>query len=151
MKPGCCVLLIALSLPAFPAQAPAVEEAGPSLDPAISADGRSLAFASSRDGSGFLHIWIKPLSGGDGRQLTSGSHDDHEPVFSPDGRLLAYRSEVNGGGIYLIPAAGGKRRLFAKGGHRPRFSPDGKQIVYWTGTGLLIRRSSRRPRPPVSR
>ena len=125
------LLLIALSFSAFSAQAPLMQEAGPAIDPAISADGRWLAFASGRGGSSFLHLWVRPFSGGDGRQLTAGLHDDHEPVFSPDGRMLAYRSEVNGGGIYLIPVTGGKPRLFAQGGRRPRFSPDGRRIAYW--------------------
>src|SRR5260370_22291246 len=69
-----------------------------------------------------------------GRQLTTGLHDDDEPVFSPDGRLLAYRSEVNGGGIYLIPITSGPPRLFAQAGRRPRFSPDGRRIAYWVAT-----------------
>src|ERR1022692_4277829 len=94
------LLLIALSLSALSAQEPLMREGGLAIDPAASADGRWLVFASDRGGSGFLHLWLRPFSGGEGRQLTSGLHDDHEPVFSPDGRMLAYRSELNGGGVY---------------------------------------------------
>src|SRR4029077_13019657 len=83
------LLLIALSLSAFSAQAPQMQETGPAIEPAISADGRWLAFASDRGGSSFLHLWVRPSSGGDARQLTAGLHDDDEPVFSPDGRMLA--------------------------------------------------------------
>jgi Tol biopolymer transport system component len=128
------ILLIALSLSAFSAQAPQMQETGPAIEPAISADGRWLAFASDRGGSSFLHLWVRPSSGGDARQLTAGLHDDDEPVFSPDGRMLAYRSEVNGGGIYLIPIPSGPPRLFAQAGRRPRFSPDGRRIAYWVAT-----------------
>ncbi len=137
------LLLIAASLSALSAQTPLAQESGPAIDPAISSDGRSLAFASSRGGSDFLHLWIRPLSGGDARQVTAGSHDDHEPDFSPDGRMLAYHSEANGGGIYLIPVRSGKPRLFAPGGRRPRFAPDGRSIAYWMNsgsrTGLFVR------------
>src|ERR1019366_5203217 len=141
MRPNRLVLL-ALSLSACSAETPLMQEAGPAIDPAISADGRWLAFASERGGSSFLHLWIRPFSGGAARQLTTGSYDDHEPAFSPDGRLLAYRSEGNGGGIYVIPVAGGKPRLFAPGGRRPRFSPDGRRIAFWTAAkstaGLFV-------------
>ncbi|MCC6363800.1 MAG: PD40 domain-containing protein [Bryobacterales bacterium] len=134
-------IVISVALPALFAQPALLENAGTAKDPAISADGRRVAFVSDRDGSGIEHLWVRPLAGGDLRQLTSGRHNDREPAFSPDGRTLAYVSEENGGGIYLIPAAGGKPRLFAQGGRRPRFSPDGRRIAYWvasqSGAGLF--------------
>lgn len=123
-------IVISIALPALLAQPVLFENAGTARDPALTADGRSVAFVSDRGGSGFEHIWIRQLSGGGLRQLTTGNHNSREPAFSPDGRTLAYVSDEAGGGIYLIPAAGGKPRLFAQGGHRPRFSPDGR-IAYW--------------------
>ena len=109
---------------------PVANESGLTIDPAISTDGHWLVFASDRGDANSLHLWMRPLAGGPPRQLTAGSHDDHEPAFSPDGRSIAYRSEANEGGIYLVSAEGGPPRLLAQGGRRPRFSPDGKRIVY---------------------
>lgn len=133
-------LLLAISFTALSAQTPSLLESGPAIDPAVSAGRRWLAFA--RTGSTVLQLWIRPYAGGEARQLTSGSHDNHEPAFSPGGRTLAYRSEANGGGIYLIPVKGGKPRLFAEAGRRPRFSPDGRRIAYWTAansTSIFVR------------
>ncbi|MFN7934700.1 MAG: hypothetical protein U0R19_15325 [Bryobacteraceae bacterium] len=120
------------------AQTP-IDAGAPAVDPAVSADGQWLAFASTRDKSGFQHIWLRPLDGGNARPLTGGPQDDSEPAFSPDGRSVAYRSETGGGGIYLVPTNRGKPRLLAAGGHRPRFSPDGARIVYWSSNGLFVR------------
>ncbi|MFN0172079.1 MAG: hypothetical protein ACKV22_37220 [Bryobacteraceae bacterium] len=129
--------------PASPA--PLGKEAAWVLDPAVSPDDRSLAYASDRDGAGAVHLWLRPVAGGDARRLTDGPYDDHDPAFSPDGRTLAYRSEAAGGGIYLISIEGGKPRLLVKGGHRPRFSPDGRWIAFWAAlpkgnsrTGLFL-------------
>ncbi|MBS1826793.1 MAG: PD40 domain-containing protein [Acidobacteria bacterium] len=109
------------------------------LDPAVSADGRWIAFASTGESSRQFHIWIRPLEGGNARQITSGSHDDSQPAFSPDGRMVAYRSEAGGGGIYVVPTAGGKPRLLAAGGRRPRYSPDGTRIAYTSANALFLR------------
>ena len=113
------------------APTPLMGESGLAMDPAVSSDGNWLAYSSDRDGSGFLHIWIQPLAGGEPRQLTKGANDHREPAFSPDGRTLAYRSEGDGGGIYVVPLDGGEPRLLAPGGRRPRFSPDGAGVAYW--------------------
>ncbi|MEO7653648.1 MAG: hypothetical protein ABIZ80_24580, partial [Bryobacteraceae bacterium] len=93
---------------AAPAPAALSVEPGFATDPAVSADGRWLASASDRGGQGFLHLWVRPFAGGEARQLTAGSNDDHAPVFSPDGSMLAYRGEANGGGIYLVTVATGQ-------------------------------------------
>jgi len=118
------------AMPAAPVRL--ADEPGLAADPAISADGRWLAYASDRGGSGFLHLWLRPLEGGEARRLTAGSRDNREPTFSPDGRTLAYRSEADGGGVYVIPVGRGGSRLLAPRGRRPRFSPDGGRLAYWT-------------------
>ncbi|MBK5290613.1 MAG: PD40 domain-containing protein [Acidobacteriia bacterium] len=134
LNPLLLALLLAALPPRSPAQvtpAPIVNEPGRSSGPATSADGLRLAYSSDRDGSGFLHLWIQPLAGGDARRLTDGAADDHEPSFAPDGATLAYRSEGNGGGVYLVATEGGRPRMLAPQGRRPRFAPAGGSVAYW--------------------
>jgi eukaryotic-like serine/threonine-protein kinase len=108
-------------------------DAGVNIEPSISADGKFVAYASDRGGKDNLDIWLKQIHGGDPIQLTSDPANDHSPDVSPDGTSVVFRSERNGGGIYMVPALGGRDTLLVPEGRRPRFSPDGQQIVYWKG------------------
>jgi Tol biopolymer transport system component len=108
-----------------------IRDSAAAFDPAVSADGRMLAYAS--DQSGNVDIWVRALGTGDPRRLTSDQGIDASPDFSPDATQIVFRSERNGGGVYLIPAAGGPERLLVPLGRSPKFSPDGKWIAYWTG------------------
>lgn len=110
-------------------------DSGLTMDPTLSADGKLLAFASDRAGKANLDIWVQQVDGGLPIQVTFDQADESEPSLSPDGTQIAFRSEREGGGIYAIPALGGKPRFIASEGRRPRFSPDGSQILYWTGLG----------------
>jgi Tol biopolymer transport system component len=119
---------------------PLTADGGWTTTPAISADGRLVAYASDRASQGTnLDLWVQLLS--DQSQpvrLTWDSSDDMYPTFSPDGGQIAFFSSREGGGIYVIPALGGRERLLVRGGRRPRFSPDGRWIAYSTGvTGYL--------------
>jgi Tol biopolymer transport system component len=108
-----------------------VKDSSAAFDPAVSHDGQTLAYAS--DQSGNVDIWLRPLDGGEARRLTSDQGVDQSPDFSLDARQIAFRSDRNGGGVYIIPVAGGLERLIAPLGRSPKFSPDGKWIAYWTG------------------
>jgi eukaryotic-like serine/threonine-protein kinase len=110
------------------------DDSGLTAYPAVSADGRLLAYASDRAGSSGLDIWVRPLLGGESKRLTTHVMDDSDPAFSPDGSLVAFRSERSGGGVYVVPSAGGAERAIAVNGRNPRFSPDGKWIAYWIGS-----------------
>src|SRR2546425_2813009 len=104
---------------------------GLSAWPALSGDGKWVAYASDRGSEGELHIWREPLEGGEPVRLTHEPATNTEPSFSADNRLVAYRSERDGGGIFVVPSAGGAERQLAARGRRPRFSPDGKWLAYW--------------------
>jgi eukaryotic-like serine/threonine-protein kinase len=108
-----------------------VRDSAAAFDPCVSRDGRMLAYAS--DQSGNVDLWVRTLDGGEARRLTSDQSIDSSPDFSPDSSRIVFRSERNGGGVYVIPIAGGLEHLVMPLGRSPKFSPDGKQIAYWTG------------------
>lgn len=107
--------------------APVAMGVGNAMDPAVSSDGRWLAYAA---GEKSLDIWIRPLSGGEARRVTSGRGDHYQPSLSRDGAWVAFRSDGSGGGLYLLRVSGGKPKLLATGGRAPRFSPTGDRLVY---------------------
>ena len=110
---------------------------GLSAWPSLSADGERVAYASDRGSEGELHIWVRPLAGGEAVRLTHEPSINTEPSFSADGRMIAYRSERDGGGIVVASSQSGAERQWIARGRRPRFSPDGKWLAYW-----LARRES---------
>lgn len=97
------------------------------LFPALSPSGDELA--TSVMSGGKLEIHIRPLSGGPGRPLTRDGRNNVQPAWSPDGELLAFHSKDRGG-VWVVPAEGGKPRLLASFGSRPAFSPDGRRVAF---------------------
>jgi len=110
--------------------------------------GRKHFTAGRSLGSG--EMWLYPLSGGPGMQLTkkpNEQQDVNEPSFSPDGRYLYYSQDTTpgprfqynkdpNGGIYTIfrldLESGDRLRVAggAGGASRPTPSPDGKSLAY---------------------
>lgn len=120
-----------------PAKPPPVEvvqltfDAGFTSDPTVSRDGKLIAYYSDRAEYGNLDIWIQPLDGSvPPRRLTRDPAHDTTPDISPDGRFVTFRSGRNGGGIHVVPSAGGEVRKITDFGYNPRFSPDGAWIAY---------------------
>ncbi len=95
--------------------------------PALSPLGNELATAVMSNGK--LEIHVRPLKGGPGRPLTRDGKNNVQPAWSPDGELIAFHSKDRGG-LWIVPAAGGKPRLLASFGSRPSFSPDGKRVAF---------------------
>jgi serine/threonine protein kinase len=102
--------------------------AGLQAEPTWSPDGRFLAYSSDRSGN--FDIWVQQVGSGEPLQLTNESGHNWQPNWSPDGKQIAFRSERGGGGLYVVPALGGRARRISPFGYRPRWSPDGSQILF---------------------
>ena len=81
-------------------------EEGLQTQPAWSPDGRFIAYTSDQTGN--FDIWVQPVAGGRAVQVTTDAAADWQPAWSPDGNTLAFRSERDGGGIFAVPAFGGR-------------------------------------------
>ena len=112
---------------------------GQELFPSFSPDGKDLVYASQSAG----HWDVYRLRIGEKApvNLTAGSgFDNTQPAFSPDGLAIAFRSERDGGGIFIMPAAGGAAKRISSVGYLPAWSPDGKRLACSTATFTLAGR-----------
>ena len=60
--------------------------------PRFSPDGKTLVFVRTTDG--IPNLWLLPLNGGEGRQLTHVVNGVADPLWSPDGKLIAFSTDV---------------------------------------------------------
>ncbi len=103
---------------------------GPGLDvnPMFSPDGNVIAYSSGHSGS--FEIYAKQLTpGGREIQLTFDGAQNFDPSWSPDGQHIAYYS-MKRGGIWVIPALGGKAAQLTEFGSHPVWSRDGSMIAF---------------------
>lgn len=87
-----------------------------------------------RDDDGYLsRLWLFPLDGSPGRQLTRGPGRDSTPKLSPSGRRLAFVSTRTGTPqLFLLDLAGGEARqacTFEGGVVDVEWSPDEKYLL----------------------
>ena len=103
-------------------------------DPTPSPDGKWLAF--TKETGPARQIWIRPIGGGDARQLTNEPDTSRAmtPTWAPDSKSLLFISnrtkEYN---VYSIPLEGGEPRAMSHVAASNRFAtyaPDGKEIVF---------------------
>ncbi len=118
----------------------------------LSPNGGTLAF-SSMDGD-VLHIYKMPVKGGSPERLVDAPA--REPVFSPDGKMIAYVEDKDlgrgGGGLWVIPAAGGVPTRVADAGNAssPVWSPNGEMLAfvdYAAGNQIHVVRVKRDGKP----
>ncbi len=70
---------------------------------ALSPDGKTIAFTYKG------HIYTVPATGGDARQITSGSSYNTTPKWSPDGSKIAFGSDREGSmDIFIVERNGGR-------------------------------------------
>lgn len=105
--------------------------------PALSPDGKLIAYSSDRGPHGEQDLYVRQVAGGPPVRLTLDGAGNTAPDFSPDGARIVFQSNRNGGGIYEVPALGGKARLVTRGGLNPKYSPDGSQVAYWVGVAPI--------------
>ena len=111
--------------------------------PAWSPSGEEIAF--SREDEGIRSIFIKNLTSGNERRLTSSDNDDIQPSWTPDAKAVLFvrakqakvklePGDVFGsffdGDIWSIDLATGSERRLIANAFNPDCSPDGKRIAF---------------------
>ncbi len=97
------------------AMRPLTGRAKSETQPVVSPDGKLVTYWFPRGGESrnVNEIWVTPLSGGEGRSLTSGL-DRHilRAIWTPDSKaLLLAANERTTTGIYLLPLDGAARKV----------------------------------------
>jgi Tol biopolymer transport system component len=93
--------------------------------------------------SGFLKIWLLPVSGGvAGKPVPLHDNTVYEggAQVSPDGRWVAYVSNETGQKeVYIqpFPGPGGKEPVSTQGGYTVRWSRNGRELFYRSEAGLM--------------
>jgi Tol biopolymer transport system component len=115
------------------------------VSPSWSPDGAWICYASDRSGN--LDLWKRPLLGGDEVQLTATPQPETQPAWAPDGRKIAFSARGRAGGIFLIPADGGRPSRVTSFGANPSWSPDGQTLAFdWNGGVYLVPYTGGEPR-----
>ncbi len=103
----------------------------------FSPDGRQIAFAraspTERSANYNYDIWVMNAEGGGGKQLTSDSKFDAEPICSADGKTILFISDRDGDfEIYTINSDGSGEANLSQNPANDYFiawTPDGKQLI----------------------
>jgi Tol biopolymer transport system component/DNA-binding winged helix-turn-helix (wHTH) protein len=119
--------------------------------PAVTLPGRTSAPSFSPDGTRITFAWkppqadarivVKMVDDDPVQELTRspGGFDDDSPAWSPDGRSIAFERHTSNwlpdkrGGLYVIPAIGGRERQVYSGlvsSQGPTWAPDGRALVF---------------------
>jgi dipeptidyl aminopeptidase/acylaminoacyl peptidase len=103
-------------------------------DPQLSPDGRWVAYqitvpdvTANRNRT---QVYLIPATGGEPKQLTSGTSSASTPRWSPDGRRLAF---VTGGQVWTMNTDGSDPKQLTNistGAADPVWSPDGRMIAF---------------------
>ncbi|MDX1531741.1 MAG: hypothetical protein R3362_09465, partial [Rhodothermales bacterium] len=102
-------------------------------EPAFSPDGRHVAFVRSGT-EGDDAVFVVPVSGGEPRRVTTGSHEINGLDWDTRGGSIVYASVREGGaGLWRVSAAGGRPEWIASAGTAGRIghpSVSGGRLTY---------------------
>jgi Tol biopolymer transport system component/DNA-binding winged helix-turn-helix (wHTH) protein len=94
--------------------------------PSLSPDGSTMAFVDEVDGRS--QVWVRGVTDGPATQITFVDQAGLEWTrWSPSGSEIYFNY---GGGIWSVPAVGGKPRNIVARGKNPSLSADGRTIAY---------------------
>lgn len=98
------------------------------------------------------HVFVVSVNGGEPRQLTFGTYDEHSIDWSPDGREIVFISnraadpdDVHRNDVWAVDVASGAVRQITDTPapeFAPRYSPDGQRIAYLGGIRPMNTRDS---------
>jgi len=97
------------------------------------------ALATVLQNSGWDHVYLLPLGGGEPKPLTTGDDEDGEPRFAPDGQSIAFTSSRRGileaRDVWVMPAEGGEAHKVAEFDQpgvasAPQWTPDGQHVFF---------------------
>ncbi|WP_375769455.1 amidohydrolase family protein [Archangium gephyra] len=111
------------------------------LYPAFSRDGKSIVY-TTWDDEKLGTVRVVPVTGGEGKVVSTKPGHYIEPALSPDGRFIVYRA-IGGGylrtglyskeqGLFVMPAAGGAARRLVKDGEQPHFGASAERVFFLT-------------------
>ena len=111
------------------------------LYPSFSRDGKSIVY-TTWDDEKLGTVRVVPVTGGEGRVVSTRPGHYVEPALSPDGRFLVYRA-MGGGylrsglysreqGLFVQPVAGGAPRRLVKDGRQPHFGAGSERVFFLT-------------------
>jgi Tol biopolymer transport system component len=102
---------------------------GLQIQPAWSPDGHFVAYSSDKRGN--FDIYVQQVGSDKPILITEEIEaDDWQPDWSPNQNEIVFRSERDGGGLYVVPAFGGRIRKISSFGYMPHWSPDGSKVLF---------------------
>jgi len=113
---------------------PIAREEIPKHNPELSPDGKSIAYEAIVHG--VSQVFTRAVGGTEAAQLTHCDQDCRVPFWSPDGTTLYYSFK---GGLWSVPASGGRPELALENAGQPALHPDGKTIAFLRDGKLWLR------------
>lgn len=88
--------------------------------------------------SGWNHLYLLSVKGGEPKQITDGAFEDEDPQFAPDGKSIVFvsnRGLLESTNLWSIPVHGGEVHQLAKFEvpgvvSNPQWAPDSRHIVF---------------------